>query len=230
MAVVFSLVVALGNRLPALAACLGAAVFLIGLARLRPSRLLWHLAVVNFFVLMLWLTLPLFTPGTVVGRLGPLRITREGLLHALLITVRSNAIILACTALLATMDMVRLGHALHHLGVPAKLVHVFLFTVRYLDIMHREYHRLRAAMKVRCFQPGTNRHTYRTYGYLVGMLLVNSSDRSERVLAAMKCRGFSGRLHILRHFVFARRDLVFLLTAGMFLSLLGFFQWAPMVH
>ena len=82
-----------------------------------------------------------------------------------------------------------LGHALGHLHVPRKLAHLLLFTVRYLDVLDREYRRLRAAMKVRSFRPRMSLHTYRAYGYLVGMLLVRSFDRSERMLAAMKCRG-----------------------------------------
>ncbi len=97
-----------------------------------------------------------------------------------------------------------LGHALAHLHVPRKLAHLLLFTVRYLDVLEREYRRLRAAMKVRSFRPRMNRHTYRAYGYLVGMLLVRSFDRSERVLAAMKCRGFRGRFYLLDHFAFCR--------------------------
>ena len=70
-----------------------------------------------------------------------------------------------------------------------------LFMVRYFDVLGREYARLRAAMRVRCFRPAMNGHSYRMFGYLVGMLLVRSFDRSERVLAAMKCRGFAALLH-----------------------------------
>ena len=68
---------------------------------------------------------------------------------------------------------------------------------------------LRAAMKVRAFRPTTSWHTYRTFGYLVGMMLVRAIERSERILAAMKCRGFSGRLVLLQDFVYTRRDAMF---------------------
>ncbi len=86
-----------------------------------------------------------------------------------------------------------LGHALGRLGVPWKLVYLLFFTVRYVDVLNREQHRLRAAMRMRAFRPRNNLHTYRTYGYLVGMILVRSLDRAERIVAAMKCRGFRGR-------------------------------------
>ena len=225
VAVLLSLAMAASGRMPVLCIGLAGGVVLVALARLKLSRLLWHLATVNGFMLLLWVILPVSTRGAVVARWGPFSVTREGLLHALVITLRSNAILLTCIALLATMDLVTLGHALHHLRLPDKLVHVFLFTVRYFDILHSEYHRLARAMKVRCFRPRTNRHTYRSYGSLVGMLLVKSFDRSERVMAAMRCRGFKGQFYVLRHFRFARCDLVFACTAALFLVLLGVLQW-----
>ena len=61
-------------------------------------------------------------------------------------------------------------------------------------------------MKMRGFRPRMNWHTYRTYGYLVGMLLVRSLERSERIVAAMKCRGFRGRFYLLDHFAFSSAD------------------------
>ena len=123
------------------------------------------------------------------------------------LSLKANAAVLAVTALIGTMDAVTLGHALAHFHVPQKLTQLMLFMVRYFDVLGREYARLRAAMRVRCFRPAMNRHSYRTFGYLVGMLLVRSFDRSERVLAAMKCRGFCGRYYMLDHFAFVpRRD------------------------
>jgi cobalt/nickel transport system permease protein len=86
---------------------------------------------------------------------------------------------------------------------------LFLFTVRYLDVLHCECLRLRWAMKVRCFHPRMDRHTYRSFGNLLGMLLVRGYDRSERIMAAMKCRGFQGRFYLLDHFSFQSRDVIF---------------------
>ena len=97
--------------------------------------------------------------------------------------------------------------------VPAGLSHLFLFTVRYLDVLHGEYLRLRGAMKVRCFRPRMDAHTYRSLGNLLGMLLVRGYDRSERILAAMTCRGFQGRFYLLDHFRFQLRDSIFCLVS-----------------
>jgi cobalt/nickel transport system permease protein len=76
-------------------------------------------------------------------------------------------------------------------------VHLLLFTVRYLGRLEEELARLRNAMRARAFRPRTDRHTWRSLGQLAGMLLVRSAERAERVMQAMRCRGFTGRLYVL---------------------------------
>jgi cobalt/nickel transport system permease protein len=224
-AAAFSVLVAVSSRFEALAAGLAASLLLVAIARLPAVPVLKRLAAVNLFMLLLFAVLPFATPGTALLRIGPLAYSAEGALRALAVTLKGNAIVLALTALVATMELVELGHALHHLRAPAKLVHLFLFTIRYVDVVHHEYTRLRQAMAVRCFRPRANLHTYRAIAHLVGMLLVRSFDRSDRIVAAMKCRGFRGRFYVLRHFTFARRDAAFCATALLVLALLGVTAW-----
>lgn len=225
-AVLFSLLVALANRFPALGIALAAAVLGSVVTRLRPLGVLRRLVPVNLLMLLLIVLLPLGIAGSPLLALGPLEYTSEGLFLALAIAVKANAIVLTLIVLLGTLDVSTLGHALSHLRVPDKLIHLFLFTVRYLDVLQREYLRLTAAMKTRGFRPGLNRHTYRTYGYLVGMLLVRSLDRSERILAAMKCRGFRGRFYLLDHFAFSLYDLPFALVSLAVLLVLVLAEWS----
>lgn len=207
---------------------LAAGLILIFLARLDWSLVAFRLAVVNSFILFLWIFLPFSHPGRIVLTLGPLSATREGLLYALAITIKSNTIILAAMALLSTSTFFALVHALRHLKVPDKLVHMFFFTFRYFFVIHQEYLRLRAAMRVRCFRPGTNLHTYRSLGWLLGMLLVRSYDRSERVYQAMLCRGFKGRFWLLEHFHYHGRDLIFLGLMVLFTATLAVGQWTDL--
>ena len=142
------------------------------------------------------------------------------------IAVRGNAIVLAMVVMLGHLSVVTLGHALDHLRVPNKLVHLLLFTVRYFDVLRREYSRLAAAMKMRGFRPKMSRHTYRSYGHLLGMLLVRSLERSERIVAAMKCRGFRGRFYLLDHFAFSAADLWFGATAALVLAGLAVLEYS----
>jgi cobalt/nickel transport system permease protein len=213
---VFSIVVALNHWISAAAAAIIFPIVLIVAARINVGRVLSRLAVVNTFVLFLWFFLPFTFPGEVIYSLGPLEIHREGLLYALLITMKSNAIVLMVIALLGTSPIFNLVHALSHMGVPDKLVHIFFFCFRYVHVVHEEYHRLATAMKIRGFKPRSDIHTYRAYAYLVGMILVRSFDRSRRILAAMKCRGFSGRFYILHHYEMKRCDYLLAISSVAF--------------
>jgi cobalt/nickel transport system permease protein len=215
-ALLFSVGVALNHSIAASALAICFPVALTILARISISRLLRRMAAVNAFILMLWVVLPLTVPGQVMQSVGPVAIYREGVISALAITLKSNAIILTMIVLLGTSPVFTLVHALSHLGVPDKLVHLFFFCFRYVHVIHEEFHALATAAKVRGFRPGTNRHTYRTYAYLVGMLLVRSFDRSARIVAAMKCRGFKGKFYILHDYEMKKLDYVAAATSLVF--------------
>lgn len=224
-ATAFSGLAAVLNGFAALGLAMGLAVGAAMLARLRPAAVVKRLVPVNLLMLLLVAMLPWAVEGRALVSLGPFEYTCEGLLRAAAIALKANAIVLVLVVLLGTLDIVTLGHALSHLRVPDKLTHLFLFTVRYLDVLRREYLRLRAAMKTRAFRPRMTGQTCRAYGYLVGMLLVRSLDRSERIVAAMKCRGFRGRFYLLDHFVFAARDAWFGAAALVLLVGLALVEW-----
>jgi len=200
------------------------------LADMVNARTLRRLAAVNLFLLLLAATMPLSCPGEAVWQIGPWRWSDEGLRRAGLIALRANAVMIAFFALVGTMEPAHIGVALDRLATPRKLTHVFLFMVRYIEVIHQEYHRLDNAMRVRGFRPGLDRHTLRTMGHLVGMLLVRSIDRAERIAAAMKCRGFRGRFYVLTPMPLAWPDLVFGACAVMGLALLGILQWTPVIR
>jgi cobalt/nickel transport system permease protein len=224
-AVALSVTVALLARPDALAAALAAAVALAVAARLPVQATVRRMLSLNAFLLVLVAMLPVTMGQTPLLHLGPIAYTREGLRHALVIAAKANAIVLVLTALLSTVEPVALGRAMSRLHVPGKLIHLYFFTVRYLDVLHHEFDRLRRAMAVRCFRPRMNLHTYRSVGYLVGMLLVKSFDRSERIVAAMKCRGFQGRFYVAGPLALTALDAAFAAAAAAAVGLLGYLQW-----
>lgn len=206
-ALAFSVVVAVSDAYRALVPALFVAWGLVLLAKLDLRTLGRRLAVVNGFVVLLWFILPFTFPGKALFSLGPLTASREGVAYSLAITLRTNAIVLATIALVGTTSIFNLVHALRHVRVPDKLVHIFFFCYRYIAVIHLEYLRLRNAMRVRCFRQKTSLHTYRSYAYLVGMLLIKSYERSHRIYQAMLCRGFKGKYPTFHHFHMRRRDL-----------------------
>lgn len=209
IASVYTIFIAVSQTFPVLVTAFCLSILLGFIARLNHSAILARLLRLNFFMVLIWLVVPVTSGGPVVAALGPIHLYREGITLAAMITLKGNAIVLLCTALLATTELTALGHAFIRLHIPGKLVHLFLFTIRYVDVLHHEYDRLRRAMKTRGFRPRMNMHTYRSYGYLVAMLLIKSLDRSERVVAAMKCRGFRGVFHSVTRYTVKTGDLFF---------------------
>ncbi len=202
----FSIVTAVTGDRGVLFVAVAAAMFCLVTAHLDKRQVALRLAAVNGFVLFLWFFLPFTTPGEVIIRWGGLAVHREGILLCLAITLKANSIAAATIALLGTSGIFNLVHALVHLKVPNQLVQLFFFSYRYITVIHGEYSRLRASMKVRCFRPRMGFHTCRSFANLTGMLLVRSSDRSERIYQAMLLRGFNGTFWTMDHFHMHRSD------------------------
>lgn len=215
----FSLLVALTQHSGALLISLGTGIILVILARLPAGALIKRLIRINIFMAVIFMLVPSTFPGETAFRIFSVSFSREGIIWSSAITIKANAIVLVFASLTGTVEPFTLGQALHHLRVPSKLTHLFLFTIRYLDVLHHEYLNLIRAMKARGFKPGMRLHTYRSYAYLFAMLLVRSLERSERIMAAMKCRGFAGEFHVLRRFSLRPGDLLF----SCFFALLSIF-------
>jgi cobalt/nickel transport system permease protein len=216
-ATLFALVVVSLSDRVALLTALGSAIALMLSARLQAGPTLRRMAAMDGFMLAVLVMLPFTVPGTPIFAWGSFVASEQGLMKAVEILLKANAIVLVLLTLVGSLDAVSLGHALARLRIPANLVQLLFFTVRYIGVIGEEYARLRTAMRARGFRPGNSLHTYRSIGYLLGMLLVRSFERSERILAAMRCRGFQGRFHPLDDFAYGRADALF---AG--LALLAF--------
>ena len=224
----FSVFVALSQQFVVLSSALVAGLAIVLLAKVGVREIVRRLIPVNLFILFLWFFLPFTVAGHPVFSLGPFVATSEGFLYATEISLKSNAIVIALVALIASTPILTLGHAMHSLRIPEKIVHLFLFTYRYIFVIHREYLRLMDAIRVRGFVPGTNMHTYKTFAYLVGMLLVRSSERAERVHNAMRCRGFNGRFYSLSQFSLKPVDVFWLGVMLTFILMLGVLEWTTM--
>jgi cobalt/nickel transport system permease protein len=208
-ATVYSLVVALSSRFPGLFAALFVSLLMVWFSGLNLFAVAKRLIAVNGLILFIWLVLPLTHSGESIFNIGPFALSREGIILSAQITLKSNAILLSVIALISSMSLVTLGHALAHLKIPEKMVFLFLMTVRYIFVIQSEYQRLVRAMKIRGFKPGTNIHTYKTYAYLIGIIFLRASAMAQRVHQAMLCRGFSGKFYSLYKFSSTRLSWIF---------------------
>jgi cobalt/nickel transport system permease protein len=222
-----SIIVALAQRYLTLTLAMAAGAVLIALARLPLGAIARRLSVVAGFLLLIWLVLPFSLRGEPLFQLGPLTATQAGIAYAGRITLKAIAILALFLATVTTMSVATLGHTLARLRLPDKLIVLLLLTYRYVFVLEQEYHRLRRAADIRAFHPGTNLHSYRTYAYLVGMLLVRASARARRVYQAMCCRGFRGRFYTLADLSPAPHNRPFALFLGAFGLLLLFLELYP---
>ncbi len=224
-AIVYAVIIAITGKLLIALCGLGIGVLLIVLARLSVRHVLRRLLIVNIFIVMLWVILPFSVTGETVVKIGPFAASAQGVLYTFMLTVKCNAIVLMSIGLLSTCGIFNLVHALDHLRVPNKIIHLLFFIFRYALVMQHEYTRLRNTLKIRGFRPGTSIHAYRTYASVVGTLLIRGYERSEQVHKAMVCRGFKGHYWLLDHFALKRTDVLaaFLMTLGVLLLIM--LQW-----
>jgi cobalt/nickel transport system permease protein len=113
--------------------------------------------------------------------------------------------------------------------VPEKIVHLLLMTYRYVFVIEQEYLRLLRAAKIRGFQPGTNRSTYRTYSNIIGMLFVRAAARAERVHQAMLCRGFKGKFYSLQEFHVGAASWMFAILMATMIVALALMEWSSFI-
>lgn len=207
--VIFSVLCAISSEIKTPLLYLFYSLTLLIFAKLRLKPLISRLIVVNFFIALIWLFIPLSYPGNPFITLGSLRVSYEGINYALSITIKCNAIVLATITLLSTSSVFSLAHAMLHLKIPTKLVTIFFLFYRYITVIHREYLNIKKAVALRGFIPKTNIHTYKTYAYIIGGVLLKSYDRAEEIYKAMLCRGFKRYFPLFEHFRMRKSDIIF---------------------
>lgn len=158
-------------------------------------RRIWHRLIhIEGFVALMAVALPFTIPGEPLFHIGPFTASAEGATRAILLALKISASGIIILSLLGDEEPERLGGALHDLRMPEALVKILMLAVRYLSLIRGEARRLTEAMKARAFTPRSNRHTWKSYGNLIGMILLRTMDRAVRVEEAMRCRGYSGRM------------------------------------
>ena len=117
--------------------------------------------------------------------------------HALLIFVRSNAIIAMALLLFEGKDAFAIAFGIQRLHAPAKLSSLFFFTAKFILLIQEEFSIFRQTLKTRGFKANTSLFTYQTYANFVGMLIIKALRRAQKLEQAMRLRGFKGELYTL---------------------------------
>ena len=150
----------------------------------QPKHLLKRWLKFNFFSVLLWATLS--------WKIGENRLiwNENGINLAILITLRMNLIVLSVWLFLHHVTDTILVQAIAKLPLPAKLIHLFILSVRYISLLAELNQKMDMAMKARGFHPKFNLFTMKVYAQRVALLLIHSMLKAEKAEIAMKARGF----------------------------------------
>jgi cobalt/nickel transport system permease protein len=159
------------------------------------------------FVLFVGLFNPLFDQR-VLGHLGGVALT-GGWVSFGSILLRSTLTLSAALVLVAVTGMPALCAALERLGAPRAFAVQLLFLYRYLFVLAEEALRMTRARELRSF--GRRGRGMRVAAALLGSLLLRTLDRAERIHHAMRARGFTGEVRLLRPMRGRWRDAAFVL-------------------
>lgn len=164
------------------------------LSRVSPGFVLRRMVVALPFVVFA-LLLPFVSTGERIVVWG-LSLSQDGLLSGWNVLAKSAIGVVASILLAATTDARALLLSLQRLRLPARLVEIAAFMVRYGDVVVGEMHRMRIARESRAFEARRLGHA-RVVAQGAGALFVRSYERGERVHLAMLSRGYSGAMPLI---------------------------------
>lgn len=167
--------------------------FLAGLGRVAPARIVRTLISINIFMLFIWISLPFTVEGTPLLSLDawlPLQISYEGTKLAALLSVKANGAALFLLALCGSLSLHTLGRTLQSCGVSHKLVLLFILLCRHISYLRHEFTLSLHSLRLRTAQVrGMQR--LQVHACLVCSLLVRSADHAEKVRMALECKPYS---------------------------------------
>lgn len=141
------------------------------------------------FVLFAFL-MPFFGTGASYEFLG-FTIYEDGIRSGVAIIAKGTLGILTAILISSTTTARELLRGLENLKLPALMVQIASFMLRYINVVNDEMERMRIARASRGFEASGLRH-WKVLAHSIGALFIRSYERGERVHLAMISRGYSG--------------------------------------
>lgn len=187
---------------------LGTSVLIVFASKIPVEFIIHRIKWVFLFLFPLLFILPFTTNGTAMFSIAGFPFTDEGLEYAFLILIRGTASVILVAVMLGSMRFDTTIKALYMLKVPATLVQMLMFTYRYIFVIIDEFQRMWKAVTAKGFSFKTNRYGLSILGNLIGMLILKSYDRAERVYQSMVAKGYTGNPATLVTFEIKAKDYI----------------------
>jgi len=136
--------------------------------------------------------MPFFGTGEKFEIAG-IELYREGLLAGTSIVVKGTLGVLAAVILSTTTTAREILRGLERLTLPAVMVQIASFMLRYVNVISDEMERMKVARESRGFIATGIKH-WKVIATSAAALFIRSYERGERVHLAMLSRGFDGNL------------------------------------
>ena len=183
-------------------------IILILLGGLPAGYILKKVLLISPFAVLVGIFNPVFDRA-IVCHIGSLGIS-GGWASFISILMRFVLTVTSALALVSLTGFNSVCMALERFKVPRPFIVQLMFLYRYLFVLTEESDRMVRAMSARSFCGGMM--NFKTFVSLIGHLLLRTLDRAERVYRAMCCRGFDGRIRIIRPLNISLKDAAFLIT------------------
>ena len=141
-----------------------------------------------FFALLM----PFFGNGETI-EIGPLTLYKAGLIAGASIIAKGTLGVLMAVILSTTTTAREILRGLERLKLPAIMVQIASFMLRYVNVISDEMERMKIARESRGFIATGIKH-WKILATSAAALFIRSYERGERVHLAMLARGFTGSL------------------------------------
>ena len=157
-----------------------------------PLLLLFKRALIEIPFIFFAILMPFFGTGEKFEIAG-IELYREGLLAGTSIVVKGTLGVLAAVILSTTTTAREILRGLERLKLPAVMVQIASFMLRYVNVISDEMERMKVARESRGFIATGVKH-WKVIATSAAALFIRSYERGERVHLAMLSRGFDGNL------------------------------------
>lgn len=162
------------------------------------------------FILFIGIFNPLLDKKIII--IGSIEISK-GWFSFFSLTFRFILTISSALLLIATTGFSNICKAFAYYRIPSIFILQLLLVYRYIFLLIEESLRAIRAKSLRDFEQKMN---LKTFGSLVGTILIRCIDRSRRIYTAMLSRGFSQEIHMEYPFHMHCRDYIFILCCTLF--------------
>lgn len=157
-----------------------------------PLVLLFKRALIEIPFIFFAILMPFFGTGEKFEIAG-IELYREGLLAGTSIVIKGTLGVLAAVILSTTTTAREILRGLERLKLPAVMVQIASFMLRYVNVISDEMERMKVARESRGFAATGIKH-WKVLATSAAALFIRSYERGERVHLAMLSRGFDGNL------------------------------------